>query len=75
LIYSAPLYSGRYLKYRLAGFVIIDSLERIISRSKSNNAASGSTSEDGMFGLSHKIRFAVPSPKLDMLTQFKPYIG
>ena len=75
MIYLVLLYSKRYLKYRLARFVIIDLLERIISCLKLNNTTFRSTSKDSMFGLSYKIRFAVPSPKLDMLMQFKPYIG
>jgi hypothetical protein len=75
LIFSASLYKERYLKNRLPQFTVLDRQEPMISRSKSNNAVSGSTSVDRMFGLSHKMRFAVPGPKVDMLTQFKSYAG
>jgi hypothetical protein len=47
----------------------------MISRSKSNNVAPGSTSEDGIYGLSHKMRSVVHGSKLDILTQFRSYIG
>jgi hypothetical protein len=46
-IYSSPLYKDRCLKKRRLGAVAV---ERIISRSKSNNAASGSSKLDGKSG-------------------------